>query len=89
VGSRVWPAPRIQSRRPLLSQFKVTVLSQNGTLKQHLSGRKLCDVDFRSGVELGSRRDRAEGFHIETKIDRVIQKSGDISQKCLDFSIRY
>jgi hypothetical protein len=28
----------------------------------------------------------AEGFRIETKIDRIIQKSEDFSQKRLDFS---
>jgi hypothetical protein len=35
-------------------------------------------------VEPGSRRD--SGFLIEIKIDQVAQKSGDISQKRLDFS---
>jgi hypothetical protein len=39
-----------------------------------------------SGVELGSRRDRApRASRIEIKIDRITQKSGDISQKPLDF----
>jgi hypothetical protein len=43
-------------------------------------------VDFGSGVELGSRRDRApRASRIEIKIDRTTQKSGDISQKQLDF----
>ena len=43
-------------------------------------------VDFGSGVELGSRRDRAlRASRIEIKIDRITQKSGDISQKQLDF----
>ena len=43
-------------------------------------------VDFGSGVELGSRRDRApRAPRIEIKIDRITQKSGDISQKQLDF----
>ena len=43
-------------------------------------------VDFGSGVEPGSRRDRAlRASRIEIKIDRITQKSGDISQKQLDF----
>ena len=43
-------------------------------------------VDFGSGVELGSRRDRApRASRIEIKIDRITQKRGDISQKQLDF----
>ena len=43
-------------------------------------------VDFGSGVELGSRRDRAlRASRIEIKIDRITQKSGDISKKQLDF----
>ena len=43
-------------------------------------------VDFGSGVELGSRRDRAlRASRIEIKIDRITPKSGDISQKQLDF----
>ena len=43
-------------------------------------------VDFGSGVEPGSRRDRAlRTSRIETKIDRKAQESGDISQKQLDF----
>jgi hypothetical protein len=43
-------------------------------------------VDFESGVELGSRRDRAlRASRIEIKIDRITPKSGDISQKKLDF----
>jgi hypothetical protein len=43
-------------------------------------------VDFGSGVELGSRRDRAlRASRIEIKIDRLTQESGDISQKQLDF----
>jgi hypothetical protein len=37
---------------------------------------------------LKSRRESgAEGLHTETKIDEVIQKSGDISQMWLDFSL--
>ena len=43
-------------------------------------------VDFGSGVELGSRRDRAlRASRIEIKIDRITQKCEDISQKQLDF----
>jgi hypothetical protein len=43
-------------------------------------------VDVGSGVGLGSRRDRApRASRIETKIDRIASKSGDISQKQLDF----
>ena len=43
-------------------------------------------VDFGSGVELGSRRDRAlRASRIEIKIDRITKKSGDISKKQLDF----
>ena len=43
-------------------------------------------VDFGSGVELGSRRDRAlRASRIEIKIDRITPKSGDISQQQLDF----
>jgi hypothetical protein len=43
-------------------------------------------VDFGSGVELGSRRDRPlRASRIEIKIDRITQKSGDIFQKRLDF----
>ena len=43
-------------------------------------------VDFGSGVEPGSRRDRAlRASRIEIKIDRITPKSGDISQKQLDF----
>ena len=43
-------------------------------------------VDFGSGVEQGSRRDRAlRASRIEIKIDRITPKSGDISQKQLDF----
>ena len=43
-------------------------------------------VDFGSGVELGSRRDRVlRASRIEIKIDRISQKNGDISQKQLDF----
>jgi hypothetical protein len=43
-------------------------------------------VDFGSGVELGSRRDRPlRASRIEIKIDRMTQKSGDIFQQRLDF----
>ena len=51
-------------------------------------------VDFGSGVGLGSRRDRAlRASRIETKIDRLTQKSGDISKisliSCFFFSARH
>ena len=51
-------------------------------------------VDFGSGVEPGSRRDRAlRASRIETKIDRLTQKSGDISKisliSCFFFSVRH
>ena len=43
-------------------------------------------VYFGSGVELGSRRDRAlRASRIEIKIDRITKKNGDISKKQLDF----
>jgi hypothetical protein len=51
-------------------------------------------VDFGSGVEPGSRRDRAlRASRIETKIDRLTQKNGDISKisliSCFFFSARH
>jgi hypothetical protein len=58
--------------------------------KRHTSvaatAESIQSVEFGSGVEPGSRRDRAlRASRIEIKIDRITQKSGDISQKQLDF----
>jgi hypothetical protein len=51
-------------------------------------------VGFGSGVEPGSHRDRVlRASRIETKIDRLTQKSGDISKisliSCFFFSARH
>jgi hypothetical protein len=58
--------------------------------KRHTSvaatAESIQSVEFGSGVEPGSRRDRAlRASRIEIKIDRITQKSGDISKKQLDF----
>jgi hypothetical protein len=54
--------------------------------KAQSTAENIQSVDFGSGVELVSRRDRAlRASCIEIKIDRIAQKGGDISQKQLDF----
>ena len=55
-------------------------------IPQRFTAESIQSVDFGSGVEPGSRRNRAlRASRIEIKIDRITQKNGDIFQKQLDF----
>jgi hypothetical protein len=55
-------------------------------MPQRFTAESIQSVDFGSGVEPGSRRDRAlRASRIEIKIDRITKKNGDIFQKKLDF----
>jgi len=77
------------TRRPWMDLENTAAIFAAAAKKAHsvaTTAESIQSVDFGSGVELGSRRDRAlRASRIEIKIDRITQKSGDISKKQLDF----
>ena len=73
------------TRRPWMDLENTAAIFAAAAKKAHsvaATAESIQSVDFGSGVEPGSRRDRAlRASCIEIKIDRITQKSGDISQK--------
>jgi hypothetical protein len=85
------------TRRPWIDLKNIAAIFAAAGKKAHsvaATAESIQSVDFGSGVEPGSRRDRAlRASRIETKIDRLTQKSGDPSKisliSCFFFSARH
>jgi hypothetical protein len=73
------------TRRPWMDLENIAAIFAAAAKKARsvaAAAESIQSVDFGSGVELGSRRDRAlNASRIEIKIDQITQKNGDISKK--------